>query len=419
MKKILLITLLFFCTFVHSQISFQKGYFISNEGKRTECYIKNLDWKNTPTDFKYKMELDDAEFKAENITSTLEFGIDNESTYKRFTLKIDRSSDDLKKITRNPSPNWTEETLFLKVLIDGEASLYSYNDELINKFFYATKTIPIEQLVYIKYLKSDRNEGAERISENNQYKQQLLVNVTSLNISEKDIHNLSYKKASLTDYFEKYNNVKSVSASKEETKAARSQFSIKITSGVSVVSTLAEGFYNSNLNVTLDNKIVFKLGAEAEYVLPYNKNKWSVFINPTYQKYQDEKDYTISSGFIANPEKLYNIKINYNSIQLPIGVRHYMFLNEISKIFISVFYSIDVAGKTNIEYKNKTGTNSSSSLESRSPNNLGLGLGYNFKNKFTAELRLNARKELMNYLYYSAKYTSLDFIISYRIFNTK
>lgn len=418
MKKNLLTLLLFYYTFTNAQVSFEKGYFILNEGKKIECYIKNLDWLDTPTNFKYKIQLDDSEIKTESIESTQEFGIENECTYKRFKIKIDRSNDnlngDLNEITRDRNPKWREETIFLKTLIEGDAILYCYIEGNVNKFFYSTKKIPTEQLVHINYTSND----GVTISENNEYKKQLFDNVKSSKITEKDIQNLTYKKTDLINYFKKYNNLTSSSNEKGDTKANKNQFFIKVTPGVSIISLSTTDNINSKFNVEFDNKATFKIGTEAEYIFSVNKNKWSLFLNLTYQKYQNEKNYVAPSGsFTGNSEIPYNVKIDYSSIQFPIGIRHYMFLNQNSKIFINALYSFDINGKTNITYTNMTaGSNQKANFESISDTNLAFGLGYNFKNKFTAEARLNTKKGLMNYLNYSAKYSAIDFIFGYTIF---
>lgn len=418
MKKTLLTLLLLCYTFTNAQISFEKGYFISNEGKKIECYIKNLDRINTPTDFKYKIQLNDSEIKTESITTTQEFGIDNESTYRRFKIKIDRSNDnlksDLKETTRDKNPKWSEETIFLKILVESDAILYVYTENNTNRYFYATKTIPAEQLVHVNYM----DEDGENIRENNAYKKQLFDNVKSSNITEKDIQNLTYKKTDLTNYFKKYNNINLSTNKKEETKTSKKLFFIKITPGVSLVSLSTKNTINSSFDVQFDNKATFKIGAEAEFIFPIHKNKWSLLINPTYQKYQNEKNYTFhNSSMIENPETPYNVKIDYSSIQLPIGLRHYMFLNQTSKIFINALYSFDINGNTDITYTNMTpGSNGKAHFKSMSDTNLAFGLGYNFKNKFSVEARINTKKELMNYQTYSAKYNAIDFIFAYTIF---
>ncbi|MEA9415537.1 outer membrane beta-barrel protein [Flavobacterium sp. PL02] len=417
MKKPLLITILFlfFFTFSYAQISFEKGYYILNDGSRIECFIRNIDWKNNPTDFKYKTQLSDNDFKTETIANVQEFGIDNETTFKKFKIKIDRTSDEPNKLLADRNPVFKEEVIFLKVLVKGDATLYSYTDQNLNRYFYETKTIPVEQLVYTKYYQIDSNGSPTILAENNEYKQQLFQNVKAENTTEKEIIKLNYNKSDLTKYFIKYNNIKP-NLAKEERKVNKGIFLVKITPSASIASLSTENDYFLRDNVQLDNKINFKFGVEAEYILPYNKNKWSIFINPAYQTYQDDKTYNVPSGFIISPETPNNAKVKYTSIQIPIGIRHYMFLNQTSKIFINVAYAFDAGSKTNITYTDVT-NKTTREYESGSGSNFAFGLGYNFKNKFSFEARLNTKKELMrDYLTYSAKYSSIDFVLGYTIF---
>lgn len=39
-----------------SQISFESGYFIDNSNQRINCWIKNVDWRNNPSQFNYKLK---------------------------------------------------------------------------------------------------------------------------------------------------------------------------------------------------------------------------------------------------------------------------------------------------------------------------------------------------------------------------
>ncbi len=39
-------------------------------------------------------------------------------------------------------------------------------------------------------------------------------------------------------------------------------------------------------NFDFDNKSSFGLGVEAEFILPFNKNKWAFTIEPTYPTYK-------------------------------------------------------------------------------------------------------------------------------------
>ena len=54
MKKIILLAGLAVTGLLQAQTKFEKGYFVDNSGQRTEVLIKNLDWKNNPTEFEFK-----------------------------------------------------------------------------------------------------------------------------------------------------------------------------------------------------------------------------------------------------------------------------------------------------------------------------------------------------------------------------
>ena len=70
-----------------------------------------------------------------------------------------------------------------------------------------------------------------------------------------------------------------------------------------------------------------RFGVETEFILAFNKNKWGVTIEPTYQYYKSEK----------KPSDV-EAKLNYTSVEIPIGIRHYFYLSEKSKIFINASY---------------------------------------------------------------------------------
>jgi len=122
-----LLVVLFTILSVHcfSQTSFQKGYYINNSGDKVECEIKNIDWKNNPTEFKFRLS-ENGEQSKETIKTVKEFGIYNFSKYIRSTVDIDRSSKNLKNLTTSRYPVFKAEELFLKVLVDGKYNLYEY-----------------------------------------------------------------------------------------------------------------------------------------------------------------------------------------------------------------------------------------------------------------------------------------------------
>ncbi|NDP27423.1 MAG: hypothetical protein GZ087_08375 [Flavobacterium sp.] len=198
MKNSILTLFLFCSSFIYSQINFEKGYFISNSGVQTECFIKNYDWKSNPIEFEYKITLQKATSRKETVANIKEFGIENSSKFKRFKVNMERSLNFSQNLSSNRNPVWIEEILFLKVLIEGDAKLYSYIDENMYKYFYETKSKPIAQLVRIKYATNNTENSngidsfSESIMENNLFRQQLNSDLTCESITENDFQNLKY-----------------------------------------------------------------------------------------------------------------------------------------------------------------------------------------------------------------------------------
>lgn len=426
MKKFLLLSLLW-CFQGFAQISFEKGYFINNIGKRTECYIENMDWRNNPTVFNYKLNPSDSESKTENIFGVSEFGIDNQSMYKRFDVKIERSQNTTGQLQKSKSPIWKNETLFLHALVIGEASLYHYLDGNTNKYFYETRKNPMEQLVFIRYIedsgaKDGLNSFSESIQQNNQFRQQLLNNV-NCGMTEKDFKSLEYNRNTLVKHFMAYN----ACAGTGETKAAtnfdaasrkdRESFAWRVQTGIysaKVSISDPQNYYNKSTDLT---QMVFKAGIEAEYILPFNKGTWTLIVSPTYQKFSANKNFVGYSGFPgAGNQIFYTVTMDYSSIEIPFGVRRYFYLNNVSRIFANATYVIDLSNGGSLEYSNTQGlANADDKMNISSRNNFAIGVGYGYK-RFSGELKYNFARQLSERLSWDIGYSSVGLNLGFKIF---
>ena len=417
MNKFLLALAFFYFTSSYAQITFEKGYFINNNDVRINCYIENMDWNNNPKSFTYKL-LENDQPKQEDFTGVREFGINNVSMYKRFTLNMERSTYEIGQLTPNKNPVFKQETHFLKALIIGDASLYVWTGDNLVKYFFETKSMPIEQLIYIRYT---TYEGY-RISENNMFRQQLLNSLKCVDLTEKDFKNLKYKAEGLTTVFKKYNtcanknNPVSTIAFFEKEKRKSLQF--KITAGVAAASlsiTDPGTLYNVGTN---QKSVVFKIGAELEYLLPFNKNTWSLFLNPSYQKFEAENTYTKIDLTSSNNSYLtHTATTSYSSIEIPIGVRRYFYVNANSKVFINAAYVVNASlGNSKIVFKNAENTiNANKEVEITSKANLALGAGFSYK-KLSTEIRLYTPREIIRPVLWSGKYNMLGVVIGYSVF---
>ncbi|WP_261512880.1 PorT family protein [Chryseobacterium paludis] len=403
MKKIGLLIGLFTLSMNYAQIKFEKGYIINNSGERTEVLIKDVDWKNNPTDFEYKLNDSSAPIK-ESVKNIAEFAIDNSEKYVRKTVMIDHSSDIIAYISKNKTPDFKEETLFLKYVVEGKANLYYYQNNDTKRFFYNIDQSDIKQLIYKPYYV---NESLIRY--NNEYKKQIAENLTC-GIENKEIERADYKTNALTRIFVKYNNCSNGgSVNYTQNKEKRDFINLNIRPGISS-SKLQTTFnsYDPAGKTDFDRKFSFRIGAELEFILPYNKNKWSVFIEPTYQYYKTDSETVVNVGTYF--ERKITQNIDYKALDVPIGARHYMFLNDKSKIFINAAFIIGIGLNSSFKEGN-------TEMKIKSANNIAFGAGYKYNDKFSVELRVHTTRNLLrNYVMWDSNYNNMSLIFGYTLF---
>lgn len=407
MKKLFLLFVLFasICTTSFSQITFEHGYLIDNSNQKTECLIKNIDWASNPTEFEYKLS-ENASVQKASIDNTREFGIDGISKYIRANVKIDKSSDQVGYLTSDSSPDFQKDQLFLEVLIEGKASLYQYDGGNLKRFFYSSDHSEIEQLIYKPYL-TDGN-----IAKNNQYKQQLFSDLKCQTVSQNAFKNLNYSKKKLEKLFIQYNECQNASFKNYGEEVEKDFFNLSLRPGINFSSLDIHNEIVNSRNVAFEDDINFRFGIEAELILPFNKDKWGLFIEPTYQYYTSEnvqKSDKVVGGLLVS-------QVNYQSIELPVGVRYYLFINEDSKFFVDISYLFDVTINSSIEFKRSNGT-SLSSYDLKSSSNIGLGLGYKYLDKYSLSLRYQTDQDILgDYASWDTNYQTYSVIFGYSLF---
>ncbi|MBL0682786.1 tRNA modification GTPase [Aquimarina mytili] len=419
-KQTLTILFLLLSYYSQAQIKFESGYFITNAGEKVECLIKNMDWKNNPTQIEYKTS-EDAESKSETIRTIKEFGIIGKSKYQKHQVNIDKSKEEIDNLSTDRNPEFQLETLFLKVLVEGKANLYLYENQTLRKFFFKTEDKPIEQLIYKRYKVSQ-----SEIGKNTRYKQQLWNTLKCDKISLKKVEALRYYKNQMINLFVDYNTCSNpdVEAVLYEKNQNEGSFNLTIRPRMNLASLKLEERDETLRVYDFGSKQNFSLGIEAEYILPFNKGKWGLFIEPTYQYFQSDAEVVIQDQSFSGNSRLLNASIDYKSIELPIGLRHYIFINNFSSLFITGAYVIDIDVNSKLDRKetitnNLTGRTSvtENSLELSSKGNFGLGIGFNYKSKYSVEFRYNTNRDLLSsFVNREAKYPITSIIVGYSIF---
>lgn len=417
-NQITLFLALIFNLICYSQISFEKGYYINNSDQKIDCLIKNVDWKNNPTEFTYRVSQNSEQQKA-TIADVKEFGISNTSKYSRHVVKIDRSSDNLSELSENKNPVFNEEQVFLKVLVEGKASLYFYADGSLERFFYNKENTNIEQLIFKSYKTDDNYVG-----ENNYFRQQLLVNLKYPAFSINKIKNLKYSKNDLVHYFIGFNAYNNSEFMNFEKKQKRNSFKLSLRPGFNSSSLfidnsdvyLVDANLENEVGLSFGNEFNFRFGVEAEFVLPFNKNKWAIIVEPTYQYHKTKKTFDL---FHVNG-KIVTADVSYKSIEIPLGLRHYFFLKNNLSIFINASFIHDYPNKSEVKFTRPDGSNNlfgnNEPLKVKSRNNMALGIGFKYKKRYCLEFRHQTDREILgDNLSWHSDYKTFSIIFGYTL----
>ncbi len=383
-----------------AQISFEKGYFIDNNHHRIECLIKNMDWKNNPAEFEYKLLTDSVVTKG-NLGTVKEFGVAGFSRYVNADTKIDLSPAEIDNFYTKRDPEWSPVHLFLKVLVEGKATLYVYTSGKTTRFFYSVSDSPINQLICKEYYVSN-----EQIAENMKFREQLWTDVRLVNAGMNSIENMGYYESDLVRYFKKYNAGEGKTTVVFEQKTKKESFHLKISPGISYTSLAVSNTLYEYYNIDFGNRVNFRLGAEAEFIMPFNRNKWSLTIEPTFEYFNAEK---VKSNAI--------VTMHFNAIEFPVGLRHYFFLNKDVKLFADAMFipAISIGINSTFVYKNTVSSILPTVYNLKIGQSYALGGGIGYK-KYSAEMRYYSNQDLFNgYGYWFTDYPRFSLILGYRI----
>jgi hypothetical protein len=411
MKKTFSVLFSFCIVLICAQIKFEKGYIINSNDVKKEVLIKNQGWANNPDSFAYKTD----EKSGENTgtPSTIkEFGIYNDVKYVTYNGDIDYSSDNTGDLSSNKEPEFKKVSVFLKEIVTGNKNLYSYQGQNVIRYFYSDSNSSIQPLIYKKYFFNGNNL---QVAANEEYINQLKTIFSDDNTAQTIASKTKYTSNDLKKIFSTYNstisgttNVQALSETKRNSK-----FNLAVRPGLNFYSPL-------EITKTLSNegapsKTGFRIGVEAEIVLPFNKNKWSVVLEPTFSLYNNKTAVRTTNG------NLYNINVdNYSFISIPLSVRHYMFINDKSKIFINAGINV-LTLKTSsskdfpIDYDgyvfDRLKLSSSQAFKSAV-----FGIGYNYNNKYIIEARYNTDMNLFEEKGAEANLKYASLILGYNIF---
>lgn len=397
MKKLLSISigLLFTCLAV-SQTEFKEGYYIHLEGDTITGYIKDYDWKINPLEVVFKKELSSQEEKIAPH-QMLQFEMYNTSRYISRLVDIDVSDDRVARFSDQKPALFEKQHLLLKQLVEGEASLYAYETAAYKRYFIETKSSGLQQLVFKKYKNSN-----DQILENNRFRQQLLLILDSDKVDAASLKNLKYHQKQLMKVVQRYNSSFDSFSKDFTSKSNKKSFFVSLRPGIQMANITTDGPTSID-NRKYNNEFSFRFGVELEYVLPYKNRKWALFFEPNYQSYSSK---LAAQTFI---EERFT-EVDYQSVLLNLGVRHYFYLSAQHQLFINAGFTYD------LPFDSFVGGNAGPLLDVTSSFNFFGGVGYLFSKKFSVELRVQTNRDILpEYVNRSGEFNSFELVFGYKL----
>ena len=370
-----------------SQIKYQKGYITNQSGQTSEVYIRLDEMADNPTEIQYKLS-PDGKINVAGIATISEFGIGESYKYTREKVQIDRSSEELNEISQIRHAEFKEEVLFLRTLAEGDFSLLYYQDGKLKRFFIKNPDESVEQLIYKKY-----TTGDNIIRKNNRYKQQLMNSLVCKDIKEGDLKNLRYDRSQLLDLFKKYHqcaekDLKIYFVKKE------GDLNLMIKAGVNFTNFgMEQDIYDivEDYQYQIDPRI----GFEIEYILPMANQKVALYMEPSFSMYNADHEIIVATkgSTPSNPGATggFRAKVNmdYKILDLPLGLRYYMYLNKAytSKMFVNAGASLNLVFNSSTMVKTYNNESSDFDFNQSWQPTFFAGVGYRYSEKIGIEMR--------------------------------
>jgi hypothetical protein len=393
--RLIFLWIIFISIPVLSQIRFEKGYFVDNRNFKVECLIKNFDWKDNPDKIFFKKTESDSQ-EAIGIKGLKEFGIYGKSKYKKYLVKIDRSPRNINELSSNRDPIWSEEEIFLQVIIEGNISLFYHEEGNHKSFFYSLSDSSVQQLIHKEY-----NENYV-LKQNNDFRQQLYSYIRCEDTKIRDVENLNYTIKDLTRYFANYYECIGDSSNQPSKNSRKGIFVLKLASGMDQTTLDIKNDLFTSRDFTFKNHMSFRFSFQPEFILPFNNFKWSLYLEPTFVILKKE----VSSV---------GATVDFKAIEFPVGIRHYFYINNHTRLFLNFNFnpSFTFTSKPQIVYSNN------SVLDINPGTGYGIGVGVEYK-KASIEYRYISKRDfLLGYAYWSSNYQVSSIIVGYKISKKK
>ena len=387
-----------------AQNRYKEGYYLNNSGEKVSGFIKNVDWKSSPSSIDFRTSLE-GDSKTIRLNQMSGFTINGQVTYLKKTFELDVKSEKLNSLNFSKEPEFETKTALLELLVDAPTSLLYYENEGTRKFFYSKGSGEIEALVYVRYL------VGTNVTSNDRFKQQLANEFNGCSeLSYTDFENLTYKQNSLIKLFEQYNSCQDPDYVSIKNEKSTLKLNLNVFGGLNSSSVDVTNSVNSRLGGDFGNQTNLRFGAEAELLLPFNNNAFAIYFGVVKNS---NFETTIIQDLSSTTTPQQDVTLTYSTVSLPVGVRYYIPVNTEVKILLDAGYHIDFISDLNIE---RSVTPNDFNSQNGSYGFLALGTGVQYK-RFFARANVDIGKDPFSAstFEFQSDVSSFNVVVGYQI----
>jgi len=406
LKPVFRIIILLILTVAGVQVlaqNFQAASVVSNSGDTLEGFIDYQSWIRNPSFVFFKKKTSDSIYKysALDIQSFHSQG----EYYLGAQIEIDKSPRETKDLTYSSKPIIETDAIFLRVLIDGKANLYTVIDENYKQHYFIEKdSSGIHELIYIRFLKKVQNTTS--VQENKRYKGQLNYFFSDCPSVKKDISKIEYHQEALVKLFQKYSQCMGQEIEPKEfvnKKKNRAKPQLGFLIGASLTSItfdsdLSDLYYLTK--TSFSGSVKPAIGISVNFILPANRGAWSIYTEFAYNAFSFLETYNLYKNKDYIIKK--TITLDYALIRWANMVR-FKVPDKTTRMFFNLGISqgFVIKGTNNVKvetwyFGDYTAENSSTSYSVGLEFGIVGGIGVEYK-KFSAELRyigLNRKEQV-------------------------
>ncbi|QSS97867.1 hypothetical protein [Psychroflexus sp. ALD_RP9] len=395
-----------------SQNNLKSGKIVFSDGFVRKGLINDVNWRDAFTQIDFKLN-ENAKTESFSVDEVDYFMVDGEK-YKSANVKLNTSAIKDQKLSNTKEPKIIEKTVFVKVLAESNSiELYQVYYNYIPNYL-LSQDDEITTLIYHRYVKQGK------IFANNQFRNQLYRSLDCLEASK--YRKYEYKADDLLDLLKAHFKCKEIDDAlvlyNKDTE--RIEFNIRPKLGVitSQVTSDFTAFENFKYEISPDRQTNISFGVEFEFLLPFRSKSYSIFIEPTYVSNSSTARSPVVEQGPGLASRSAEVFVDYQAIEVPIGVKKYFRLNSNSNLFIagSGIFALNLDSTLEARFiSNNTEPRAVFNFDVKNIFGFGLNLGYELNNKYSIELKYSFNREIEDIVGFASKYNHFGVYLGYKI----